>query len=399
MSPQKKIIKSVLVILSLVLLLNAALFIIYPSEYVYRGILWGEADVHDYQKFPYHEIENTPPTFYFNEGSNEELVSALFESNEEIENIDDFLRSTDTTAFIVIQNDTILYEKYFNGYNRDSIQTSFSVAKPFTSALVGIAIDEGHIKSVDEPITNYLPELKDRDNRFEEITIRNLLMMSSGIKYKEIFFFNGDDTKTYYYPDMRKLALEGTKIADQPGNHFLYNNYNPLLLGIILERATNTSVSEYQQEKIWKPLGMEYPASWSTDSEQSGFEKMESGINARAIDFAKFGRLFLNDGNWNDEQIISEEWVAESTQIDTSVHSEEYYPDWPFFESDGGYYKYFWWGYSRENGNYDFFAMGNFGQYIYVSPQKNLIIVRHGESYGVDTMDWSGIFYDFASKI
>jgi CubicO group peptidase (beta-lactamase class C family) len=399
MDRKQKAGRALLIIVSILLLCLIVLLIIYPSQYIYRGIMWAGPDVYDYRKFPSHEIENAPPTFYFKKDPNEELVSAIFESCEEINNLDEFLRSTDTTAFIVIKNDTILYEKYFNDYNRDSIQTSFSVAKSFDSALVGIAIDEGHIKSVDEPITNYLPELKNRDDDFETITIRDLLMMSSGIRYKENRFFNGDDAKVYYYPDMRKLALEETSIIDPPGEYFLYNNYHPLLLGLILERATNSSVSEYLQEKIWKPLGMEYPASWSIDSEKSGFEKMESGLNARAIDFAKFGRLFLNNGAWDGEQIISEEWVARSTQIDTSKNRDSYYPDLPFFTTENGYYKYFWWGYSRDNEQYDYFARGNFGQYIYVSPQKDLIIVRHGKQYGINPGAWPRIFFDFAGKI
>lgn len=399
MGKNHKIIKVSLAILSLLVLVLIILYIIYPYQYIYRVIMWGESDVYDYQKFPYHEIENASPTFYFKKDLNKAPVSALFESNEEVKDLDEFLNKTGTTAFIVIQNYTILYEKYFNDYNRNSIQTSLSEAKSFTSALVGIAIDEGYIKSVDEPITNYLPELKDRDKNFESITIRDLLMMSSGIRYNEIKFFNGDGAKTYYYPDLRRLALDETEIVDRPGDHFHYNDYNPLLLGMILERATNTSVSEYLQEKIWKPLGMEYPGSWSTDSEKSGFEKMATGINARAIDFAKFGKLYLNHGTWDGKQIISEKWVAESTQMDTSIIKDEYYPDLLFFRSEKGYYKYFWWGCSRDKGKYDYFARGDYGQFIYISPQKNLIIVRNGKKFGVDPWDWSRIFYDFACKI
>ena len=127
-------------------------------------------------------------------------------------------------------------------------------------------------------------------------------------------------TKTYYDTDLRSLALSA-KIEEAPGKRFHYNNYNPLLLGIILERTTHKHVSQYLEEKIWKPLGMEAPGSWSLDSDASGFEKMESGINARAIDFARIGRLFLNNGNWNGKQIISEKWVNESTRPDTTTES------------------------------------------------------------------------------
>ncbi|UCD57203.1 MAG: serine hydrolase, partial [Candidatus Hydrogenedentota bacterium] len=153
--------------------------------------------------------------------------------------------------------------------------------------------------------------------------------------------------------------------------------------------------------KIWKPLGMEFSASWSIDSEESGFEKMESGINARAIDFAKMGRLFLNNGNWNGRQIISEQWVEESTMRDTA-EPRDYYsiPGWwgSFFESGKGYYKYMWWGYSRGESEYDFFASGHLGQFIYVCPQKKLVIVRHGKKRGAIDW-WPELFYSAADRM
>ena len=205
---------------------------------------------------------------------------------------DELLASTQTTAFLIIKDDRLIYENYFNGYERDSINTSFSVAKSFVSALVGISIDEGLIDSVDDPITKYIPELQNKDSRYSAITIKNLLSMSSGLRYVEEETPFSDDTKTYYDPNLRTVALSAV-IEEEPGKRFHYNNYNYLLLGIILERATGMPVAKYMEEKLWKPLGMEAPASWSLDSETNGFEKMESGINARAIDFAKFGRLYF----------------------------------------------------------------------------------------------------------
>jgi CubicO group peptidase (beta-lactamase class C family) len=134
------------------------------------------------------------------------------------------------------------------------------MAKSFASALMGIAIDEGHIKSVDEPITNYLPELLEKDKRFRSITIRHLLTMTSGIKYEEggdlPWSEDADDTKTYYATDLRELALN-CQIEGEPGKYFEYNNYNPLLVGMILERATGMPVSHYMEAKLWMPMGME----------------------------------------------------------------------------------------------------------------------------------------------
>ncbi len=362
---------------------------------------WGDAAVIDYLLFPSHELKTGAKVFHFEKELNEEWVASLFEpleyvESKRIENLERFLTRTQTAAFIVIKNDKIVYENYFNVFSRDSIVTSFSVAKSFASTLVGIAIDEGLIKDVSDPITKYLPELQARDERFSQITIRDLLLMSGGLKYEEDAP-ERDDEITYYHPNLRKAALEETKIVAPPGSYFLYNNYNPLLIGMILERATGKTVSEYLQEKIWQPIGMEYPGSWSTDSEMYQFEKMESGINARAIDFAKFGRLFLNRGKWDDKQIISSTWVDEATQPEAMA--QRYYPAWQFFRSEEGYYKYFWWGKTRTNGKSDFFAMGNKGQYIYVSPQKNLIIVRNGIEYGISSMSWVRLFHEFANKL
>ena len=372
-------------------------YIAYPAEYVNRVLRWGHADVYDYQKFPERMVEASDAPLEFAYHLDEERVRTQFELAPAVDNFDSFLAANRTQAFIVIQNDEIIYEQYFNGADRESIVTSFSTAKSFASTLIGIAIDEGHIHSVDDHITDYLPELGYRNRAFENITIRNLLMMSSGIKYKEFPFLNGDDAKTYYYPDLRALALEKTTIISRPGEIFHYNNYHPLLLGMIIERATGTSVADYLQEKVWQPMGAEYPASWSLD--EAGFEKMESGINGRAIDFAKFGQLFLHNGSKLGATIVPSAWVAESTQVDSSVDYENYYYDDFIFANGQGYYKYMWWGIQRDAENYDFMALGNHGQFIYVSPQSNLVIVRFGESYGEfgGAEGWVNLFYDFAS--
>jgi len=374
-------------------------YITYPAEYVNRVLRWGDADVYDYLKFPERILETSGSPFEFSLNLDEDRVRTQFELVSGMDDFDSFLAKNHTQAFIVIQDDAIIYEQYFNGASRDSIVTSFSTAKSFTSTLIGIAISEGYIHSMNDPITDYLPELVERDPAFANITIRDLLMMSSGIKYVEFPYVNGDDAKTYYYPDLRWLTLNDTKVVGTPGEHFLYNNYHPHLLGMILERATSTSVAGYLQEKIWKPVGMQYPGSWSLD--ENGFEKMESGINARAIDFAKFGRLFLHNGNWNGVQVVPAEWVAEATQADTSVDYANYYYDSFIFADGQGYYKYMWWGIQHGEGNYDFMALGNHGQFIYISPGKNLIILRFGESYGdIHGADnWVNMFYDFASQL
>jgi CubicO group peptidase (beta-lactamase class C family) len=367
--------------------------LVYPPAYVYRVIWWNLADVNDYQRFPSQELETGPSDFAFRRGTDEARIASLFESQPEVDRLDEFLAAHGTQAFLVIQDDAILYEKYFGGAARDSIVTSFSVAKSFVSALVGIAIGEGKIASVGDPITKYLPELAERDPRFSQIRIEDLLRMSSGIRYQEFPFLTGDDAKTYYYPHLRRLALQQTEVVGEPGAAFLYNNYHPLLLGLILERATGVPVAEYLQERIWKPLGMEYPGSWSLDSTETGFPKMESGINARAIDFARFGRLYLNGGSWEGRQIVPAEWVAESTRMEPVADRGSYYPGEFDLASAELRYGYMWWGICRAEGDCDFAAEGNLGQMIHVSPRSGLIMVKNSSGYGDLTWrQWDDLF-------
>ncbi len=393
------------ILIGIVTLILLVAILVYPYEYVRRVLIWQESDVGDYlNNFPARELVAAPTAFYFIDAPAEGRVAGNFETLLQLDDFDAFLERENTQAFIVIQNDAILFEKYFNETGRDSLLTSFSVAKSFASALIGIAITEGYIHSVDDPITDYLPELAARDPGFEDITIRHLLMMASGLDYQNMRWaiLNGDDPLTTYYPDQRKAALEFPQIINPPGEYFQYNKYHPQLLGMILERTTGKTVTQYMQEKIWDPLGMEFGGSMSLDSESSGFEKMEAGINARAIDYAKFGRLYLQNGEWEGEQVIPSSWIEESIQVDQEDHSSAHYPDefgQMIYDSLGGYYKYLWYGYFREGDDFDFTAEGDHGQYIYISPSKKLIIVRNSTAYGeLGNEDWIRLFHQFAGE-
>jgi CubicO group peptidase (beta-lactamase class C family) len=380
---------------SLLVLVLVMVFVAYqlaPNFYLTRAIFWRESDYKDLERFPAATVHNAPPTFHFNKLPADNHYASQIEAigNRSTNgSLVDYLQSSGTTAFLVIHDDELVYERYFNGYNERSLNTSFSMAKSFASALVGIAIDEGYIKSVDEPITNYIPELLEKDKRFRSITIRHLLTMTSGIKYEEggdlPWSEDADDTKTYYATDLRELALN-CQIEGEPGKYFEYNNYNPLLMGMILERATGMPVSHYMEEKLWKPAGMEADASWSLDSKKDGFEKMESGVNARARDFARFGMLFAKEGNVRGKQLISRGWVKESTRADTNTD--------PSLD-----YQYFWWV-NTPNGKNHFSAQGNYGQYIYVAPEKDLVIVRLGKEEGEKGYGyWTDLFDELSTKL
>jgi CubicO group peptidase (beta-lactamase class C family) len=371
-----------------------------------RDIAWDGTDVLQVKQFPERSISNSAPVFNLRRNLSPQLLTTItYKLNGETKqtSLEDFLKSSQTTSFIIIKNDEVIYEGYFNGYTRDSVVTSFSIAKSFTSALIGIAIDEGYIHGLNDPIVEYLPEL--RDKGLDNVTIRHLLTMSTGIRYihgEELFpLFRplplSDDSWTTDYPNLRRLALSVQSDGEIPGTAWKYNNYYPQLLGLILERTTHGSVSEFLQQKIWQPSGMEYPATWSLDSKASGFEKMEQGINARAIDFARFGLLFLNNGNLNNQQIIPEQWVIESTSPDPSDRrSWRVAVNW---RDAGGYYKYMWWGKLRPDGSYVYMARGGAQQqWIYVSPQDRMVIVRFGLAEG-GADSWPDVFESLAAGL
>jgi CubicO group peptidase (beta-lactamase class C family) len=282
--------------------------------------------------------------------------------------LDALAQTTGTTSLLVIHDDEVVYEKYFNGSSAGSVNTSFSTVKSIVSLLIGMAIDDGFIRSEAQPISDFIPELNGTE--FAGVTIRELLLMRSRIAYQEGGLWFGDNAKTYYYPDLRALALRHLRADAAYDGRFHYNNYHPLLLGIILERSTGTSVSEYLRQKIWEKIGAEYDASWSLDSMKSGFEKMESGLNFRSVDFAKIGSMLLHRGQWNGQTVVSVEW------LDRSIIAPE-----PLEASDIGY-QYMWYSFANERNGHDYFAHGNLGQYLYVSPENNTVIVRTGTEEG-----------------
>lgn len=293
---------------------------------------------------------------------------------------DQFLEAKKTVAFIIVRNDSLVYENYFSGYDDTSIIPSFSVSKTFVSALVGIAIDEGYIYSTEQSITFFLKELQSPE--FDKITIEDLLNMRSGIDFNESYYSPFADMAKYYYGTDIEKYIRKLTIKAEPNKTYDYISVNTLLLSLIVERATNIRLSKYCQQKLWKPMGMEFDASWSIDSEKKKTIKSFCCLNARARDFAKFGRLYLNQGNWNGKQLVPDKWVKKSTSIINDSHDSQNYP-----------YTYQW--RVLENGAY--FAKGILGQYILVYPEKNLIFVRMGKKYA--DVDWADFCLEVAKKL
>jgi hypothetical protein len=402
---RKKLERGLAILIGIIVVLFLALFIalsIFNSPtYAWRLLRYGQSDIGDYNIFPERAISNGATVSLIERG--EEDIPSEVEyptlDGTRVETLDEVIRRTGTRAFLILKDDKLIYETYLES-SRKAINTSFSSAKSFNSALIGAAIADGKIGSVDDAVIQYIPEIAGRG--LDQLTIRDLLLMNSGIRYVEggelPFYYApfADDPLTYYPPDLREIALSVEADGTPIGEAFHYNNYHPLLEGIIIERVTGMHVAEYLQEKFWKPMGAEFPASWSLDSEKSGFEKMESGINARAVDFARFGLIFLHNGFWNGVQILPEEWVRESTEPlrpdPRTWGSMSYWPDF------GGYYKYHWWGINNADGSYDFFAHGRYDQIVYVAPRKNVVIVRLGDMLD-GSVPWPLVIHDVVDKL
>lgn len=381
--------------LGLAFLLGAVLVlacVIYPPAYVWRTVTLGDSDVDDQFRFPRRIVRAAPGARELPVVLQPERVRQAFAATRPGEELEAWLAANHTQGFVVLQRGRVVYEGYFNGHRREDTATSFSVAKSVLGTLVDLAVAEGRITSIDLPITVWLPELRLRDPRFERVSLRHLMNMNAGLRYTEYPFLTSDGAKTYYWPDLRALALDGARVDQPPGQSWLYNNYHPLLVGLILERTTGMPVANYLEQRLWQPAGMSADASWSLDSEETGFEKLESGINARTLDFARFGQLFLDGGVALDgRRVLSAEAVRAATAPEGAVPLEQF--------RAGAYYQHFWWGTRRPGGDHDFSARGNHGQFVFVSPRNHVVIARNGRTYGVPPREWMRLFEGLADRL
>ncbi|MCH2044209.1 MAG: beta-lactamase family protein [Saprospiraceae bacterium] len=280
--------------------------------------------------------------------------------------LEELLNSSGTTSFIVMRNDSILYEKYFNGHGVDQQQIVFSVGKTVTSSLVAIAIEEG-LMDMDQSIADFIPAFRNDDRN--RIKVKHLLNMTSGIKWmdhKDLIRLS----LFYYSFNAPQFVIKHTPLKYNPGTHFSYKSISTQILGMCLEAATGKKTSEYLEEKIWKPMGMEYDAYMTLDSKKNGNSRNYGGIALTSRDLMRYGCLFLNNGKWKNKQILPKKWVDQIREREIEVDKW-----WG--------YTYCWWrnGYIEDNfleGN-DFFAAGFKKQYLYVNPKYNMIIIRTGD--------------------
>jgi CubicO group peptidase (beta-lactamase class C family) len=345
-----------------------------------RFFVWNVADLRDYKKFPSHSIAHDPQNiFYFSEAEDKDSREMQWEYRGKKSDLTAFLQKHKSVAFLIIQNDRVLYERYFRGYSRQSVIPVFSVAKSFVSALIGIAVEDGKIDSIDDPITLYINEF--RHAGFENIRIRDLLDMKSGIRYNEGYLNPFGDVARFYYGRNLKKYCDRLKIRTEAGLEYDYVSANTQLLAQILETATGKKISAYLEEKIWKETGMEHVASWSIDCKKHQNIKSFCCLNTNARDLARFGRLYLNKGSFEDRQIIPEQWIMNTLMFREKTKGKEYE------------YRYHW----RAMPSGAIFAQGLMGQYLYVHPAKDLIIVRLGKSY--HNIDWIDVFEEISRTL
>jgi CubicO group peptidase (beta-lactamase class C family) len=360
---------------------------------VFRVIRHGDTDIDDFGHYPGRRLRPSESPFRFKSG--DEALHVAPETLAQFGdhgNLEQLLESNDSIAFLVVQNDTILYERYFQGHEASSPSQIFSMSKSFTSALIGAAIEDGYIEGDDQAITDFVPELMDEG--FADVTIRHLLTMMSGTSYVENDNPFGEHVILNYTPQLEERILE-FEMEREPGELFRYKSGDNALLALALDRALGAeTITEYTQRRLWGPLGMEDQGVWSIDHEDDGLEKTWCCLAASARDFVKFGRLYLQQGMWQGEEIVPASWIAESTR--GQVPDEA----WPGEYQEAGWsnYGYHWWLASKTEG--DFFALGKDGQFLYLHPSKELIILRLGRRTGdLYSSGWISLFQGIAQEV
>jgi len=289
----------------------------------------------------------------------------------------DVLKEHSVRAFVLIQDDTIKSEYYRQDLDKSSMHPSYSLAKSFISCLIGIAINEGHIQNVNQKVQTFIPELG--NGKGELLTIKHLLNHTSGIKFSV-----SQDARLYYGNNV-SAEIEKIVFSHNPGEKQAYLNLNTQLLGVIIKRSTGMSVSEYAQRKLWAPINMCNTGFWSVDG--LGVEKSFCCLSATALDFAKFGRLYLNKGEWNKNQVFNTDWYNQSIRRDTSQGSSYNY-------------NYSWHIGLKEYE--DYMAIGLYKQHIYISPKKKIIIVLLNDRENklkAERINWWYIFRQLVDQV
>lgn len=359
----KKLLKFTLYTI-LALFISVNLFVILSGRfYLYKGVantyLVGEAGptIYDLDVFPYATIKK---------GETDKIPLATNYNKYKLSPTErSYLEGLETRAFLVYKGDSLIYEEYWDTHKKNTVSNSFSVAKTVVALLISIAVEEGKIKSLDDPVADYIPEFKSGGR--EIITIRHLLAMASGLDWEESSKNPLSDNAESYYGDNLYSLVTSQKLVNEPGEMFIYQSGNSQLLGFILEKATGKDLSQYAQEKLWKKLGMEYDAYWNLDKE-NGDEKAFCCLYSTARDFGRIGLLIHNRGKHKKEQIFPL-WFHNEMSSPTGVGTED--------GIRNSRYGLHMWTYPDQGGQVNY-CRGINGQYIISIPEDDVVIVRVG---------------------
>lgn len=327
-------------------------------NYLQKGIIYLNPNIDDYKIFDNREVKKGEP-----------IPWPLAKNYGQLQlpaTTRDSLEKYQSVAFLVIQRDSLVYESYWDGYTETSLSNSFSMAKSIVSLLIGCAIEDGYIKSLDEKAINYLPWLKGPYS--EDLTIRHLLTMSSASNWDESYSSPFSITTRAYYGRSLRSTIKEVEIVKHPGIVWNYRSGDTQLLERILNKATEMPLAEYASLKLWQPLGAEESALWSLDK-RKGTEKAYCCFNSNARDFARIGSLVLNEGEFANQRIVPEEYIEKMITPAKYLTNED--------AEMVDYYGLHWWIMNYQ-GQQIPYARGILGQYIYVVPQHDAVIVRLG---------------------
>ncbi|MAN28647.1 MULTISPECIES: serine hydrolase domain-containing protein [Mesonia] len=353
-----KIIKRILFVLLGFIILCVGLLYLFNKEYLLKGIRitylkgYTTAYIDDYPEFDNRKIEAGQPQTW--------PEHTAYNSVKATKKLQQINQKLGTVAFLIIKNDSIWYEDYAEGYSADSKTNSFSMAKSITSALLGKAIRDGFIENLDQPVADFYSQFDKR------LTVGDLSSMASGLNWQEDYYNPFGMTARAYLDENIREQILNLKVIEEPGKEFKYLSGNTELLGMVIEKATGKNLSQYLSESFWKPLGMHESALWQLDSEESGMEKAYCCIASNARDFAKFGKLYSNQGNFEGKQLLDSSFIQKSIL--------------PRFKETPFYGYGFWLSNFMKK---KIFAMrGILGQYVISIPEDQLIIVRLGRQRG-----------------
>ena len=355
--------KKILIAISLLLVLGIGLSFTPLFAQLRNFALWGKHSIHDYKTHPTRIVAsgNTPQFWPLDSNYNKGVIP---------DSLMKIIDSNDTHAFLVFQDGKLLYEKYWDGYTPKTLSGSFSAAKSMISLLIGIALEEGKIKSLDEPVGNYVPHFT--TNGLEKVRIKDLLTMSSGTSYDEFDLGYFSMNAYGYFGDDEAYMIDKMKYKEPAGTRWEDRSGDTQVLGFVVEKAFGDNISNLVSERFMKPMGAEADALWLLDGDKK-HEKAFCCFNGVARDYARFGQLVLNDGKWGNQQIVAESYIQAATSPAT------YLKDTYENNNPVDFYGYQYWIFNHK-GLKVAEQNGLFGQYVFIIKDKNAVVVRLGES-------------------